>query len=368
MNKHWVAAWGTSPSIAERLPAQYAKDITLRYTLKTTIGGSAIRLHFGNAFGSEAVTLTRVTANGHEVLFGGQSECRMDAHGEAVSDPLDMDVQPGDDVAVSIYLGEMTRMDCGCAIQGPFCRGCFAYGDRCGEAEFSLLWRKETDWHFFLTRMDVLAEENAHAFVAFGDSITSQSWPDWLVQRLLDEGRSDLSIIRRGISGSRILREYENPQHIHYGPEGMKRFEKEVCIDGATSVLILHGINDIIHPDGQHPCRPWAYMPTVDDLIEGLRKYIAIARSHGLKVYVATMTAIRGWRTDSDERQAIRSAVNEWIRTTDEIDGVVDFDAATHDPMNPLALLPECDSGDHLHPSIEGAKRMAKCIPEDYLK
>ena len=368
MSKHWVAAWGVSPSIAERMPAQYAKNITLRYILKTAISGSAIRLHFSNEYGAEAVSLTRVTANGREVLFGGQPICHMDAHGVAVSDELPMEIVSGGDVTVSIYMKECTRLDCGCAVQGPFCRGSFAEGDRCDEEIFSLLWKKDTDWHFFLNRMDVLAEEAVHALVAYGDSITSQSWPDWLTQRLLDEGRTDLSVVRRGISGSSVLREYHNLQHLQYGPEGMRRFEKEVCVDGAKSVLILHGINDIIHPDGVHPCRPWTDLPTAEELIEGLRKYIAIARAHGLTVYMATLTGIRHWRTDNEQRQAIRSAVNEWIRTTDEIDGVADFDAATHDPSYPLKLLPECDSGDHLHPSIEGAKRMAGCIPEGFLK
>jgi len=374
MNQKWVAAWGTSPSIADAQPAQYAKDITLRYALKMTIRGSAVRLRFDNLFGAEPAQLTRVTvcaAGTNEVTpvsFAGEAIGTIPAGGSLISDELAMDVIPGMDLVVNLYLGQFTQLTNGVGCSGPLSGGHFALGDLTDHTSFSLLEGKEIGTYFFLTEVDVLADENTHALIAFGDSITSQSWPDHLALRMLENGREDLAIIRRGISGSRVLREYSHLQHRHYGPGGMARFEREVNIPGADRVLILHGINDIIHPDGQHPCRPWAYMPTVDDLIEGLRKYIAIARSHGLKVYVATMTAIRGWRTDSDERQAIRSAVNEWIRTTDEIDGVVDFDAATHDPMNPLALLPECDSGDHLHPSIEGAKRMAKCIPEDYLK
>jgi len=68
-----------------------------------------------------------------------------------VSDPLDMDVQPGDDVAVSIYLGEMTRMDCGCAIQGPFCRGCFPWGQEDEEltAHYRSLLRLRKRNHVF---------------------------------------------------------------------------------------------------------------------------------------------------------------------------------------------------------------------------
>ena len=147
----------------------------------------------------------------------------------------------------------------------------------------------------------------------------------------------------------------------------MARFEREVRIPGADRVLILHGINDIIHPDGIHPARPMEHLPTPEELIDGLRCYIRAAHSYGMKCYLATLTPILGWRTYAPDREEICTAVNEWIRTTDEADGYVDFAAATCDPAEPRALLPVCDSGDHLHPSDEGARRMAYSIPDDYL-
>ena len=60
----------------------------------------------------------------------------------------------------------------------------------------------------------------------------------------------------------------------------------------------------------------------------------------------------------------IRHEINEWIRTTDEIDGFIDLDKAMRNPNDIDAMLPIYDSGDHLHPSEEGAKRMA----EEFLK
>jgi lysophospholipase L1-like esterase len=38
---------------------------------------------------------------------------------------------------------------------------------------------------------------------------------------------------------------------------------------------------------------------------------------------------------------------------------VVDFDALLRDPDHPSRLLPEYDSGDHLHPGDAGYKAMA---------
>jgi len=374
MNQKWAAAWGTSPSIADAQPAQYAKDITLRYAMRMTIRGSRVRLRFDNLFGAEPAQLTRVTvcASGAQattpVLFGGQETGVIPAGGSLISDGLDLAVVPGMDLIVNIYLGSFTHLVSAVGCAGPLCIGHYALGDLTDHTSFSLLEGKETGTYYFLTEVDVLTDENTHALIAFGDSITSQSWPDHLVMRLLESGREDLAIIRRGISGSRVLREYSHLQHRHYGPRGMARFEREVNIPGADRVLILHGINDIIHPDGVHPARPMADLPTPEQLIDGLRAYINAAHSYGMKAYLATLTPILGWRTDAPDRQALRAAVNEWIRTTDEADGVVDFAAATCDPAEPRALKPECDSGDHLHPSLNGARVMAYSIPDAYLK
>ena len=63
-------------------------------------------------------------------------------------------------------------------------------------------------------------------------------------------------------------------------------------------------------------------------MIEGLRFYIRTARASGLRVYMGTLLPIEGWRTYADFREKLRSEVNQWIRTTDEIDGCVDFDRA----------------------------------------
>lgn len=374
MEQKWVAAWGTSPSIADVQPAQYAKDITLRYVLKMGIRGSQIRLRFDNLFGSDPAELTRVSVcpvgetTPLRVLFGGSETGVIPANASLTSDVLTLDVTPGMDLAVNIYLGQFTHMINSVGCSGPLSGGLFAMGDLTDRPAFTLLEGKEIGAYHLLTEVDVLSSANTHALIAFGDSITSQSWPDHLALRMLENGREDLAIIRRGISGSRVLRQYSHLQHRHYGPGGMARFEREVNIPGADRVLILHGINDIIHPDGIHPARPMEHLPTADELIDGLRAYIKAAHSYGMKAYLATLTPILGWRTDAPERQELRAAVNEWIRTTDEADGVVDFAAATCDPAEPRALSAESDSGDHLHPSLAGARTMAYSIPEEYLR
>lgn len=374
MNQHWAAAWGVGVSSKKAMLCQYAKDMTLRYYLKMFVSGEKIRLHFSNLFGEDAALLSRVTVmprgkkeEMQEVLFAGKNRGEIPAHGELDSDPLSFPVEAGMEIAVSLYFSECTPLSTGVTCSGPHCQGGYAKGDRCGDPELTFGDSVEMSSYFLLNRLDVYTDEKVKTLIAFGDSITSQSWPDWLMDRLSEKGRKDLAVVRSAISGNRVLREYRNLQHIDYGPTGVERFEKEISIPGADRVIVLEGVNDIIHPDGIHPYRPWAHLPTAEELIEGLRTYIRIAHAHGLKIYLCTITSIGGWRTDAENRQEIRRKVNEWILKGGEADGVIDFAAAVADPENPIALLPEYDSGDHLHPSVEGAKCMAGSIPEDFL-
>ena len=58
----WITAWGSAVSIADRRPAMYAKDLTLRYPLLMTLSGSAVRITLDNFCGTEAVTLAYAKA------------------------------------------------------------------------------------------------------------------------------------------------------------------------------------------------------------------------------------------------------------------------------------------------------------------
>ena len=54
--------------------------------------------------------------------------------------------------------------------------------------------------------------------------------------------------------------------------------------------------------------------------------------------------------------------MNNWIRTSGEFDGVVDFATATADPNHPQMFNPAFDSRDHLHPNDAGYQAMANSI------
>ena len=373
-NKKWVSVWGNAVSVAENRPERYAKDITIRYPVHIPFSGHALRLTFDNYCGTEAITLTKTTVfyggKFHTVRFSGSESVTIGAGETMVSDPLEISLIEGEVIQVSFYLGDFTLMRSVVYACGPLSEGLYANGDHTESAHIDRDISRRTHLFYFLSNVSVLTEPENRAIVCYGDSITAQDWPDELALRCFTEGYLKTAVIRRATSGSRILREYTCLTYESYGLMGSNRFHHEVPTDGADVVIIQQGINDIIHPVGEsvNIFRPMSDLPTVDELIEGLKTYIAQARSFGYQVYVGTLLPMGGWRTDAPFRQEMRHAYNHFIRTTDLIDGCIDFDKALRDPNNPDWFLPEYDSGDHLHPSPAGYRRMAQEIPAQLLK
>ena len=373
-HNNWVSVWGNAVSVAENRPERYAKDITIRYPIHIPFSGSAVRLTFDNYCGTEPITLNKTTVfyggRFYPVQFDGKREVTIPAGERVVSDPLEVKLIDGEVIQVSFYLKDFTLMRSVVYACGPLSEGLYANGDETENARIDILTSRKTHLFYFLSNVSVLTEEGNRAIVCYGDSITAQNWPDELALRCFTQGYSKTAIIRRATSGSRILRQYDCLQYESYGLSGENRFTHEVPTDGADVVIIQQGINDIIHPVGRevNAFRPMSDLPTVEELIEGLKGYIAKARSFGYKVYVGTLLPMGGWRTDAPFRQEMRHAYNEFIRTTDLIDGCIDFDKALRDPVNPDYFWPEYDSGDHLHPSSKGYQRMAMEIPAKLLK
>lgn len=372
-NNHWVSVWGNAVSVAENRPERYAKDITIRYPIHIPFSGEAVRITFDNYCGTEPVTLNKVTVfyggKFHPVFFTGERAVSIPAGENRVSDPLEISLYEGEVMQVSFYLADFTLMRSVVFACGPLSEGVYANGDQSETVSLDRNTSRSTHLFYFLSNVSVLTQKENRTIVCYGDSITAQDWPDELSLRCFREGHHHTAIIRRATSGSRILREYHCLTYESYGLMGSNRFHHEVPTDGADTVIIQQGINDIIHPVGENVniFRPMSDLPTVQELIEGLKTYIMQARSYGYKVYVGTLLPMGGWRTDAPFRQELRHAYNDFIRTTELIDGCIDFDRAVRDPENPDWFLPEFDSGDHLHPSAAGYRRMAMEIPQELL-
>ncbi len=139
-------------------------------------------------------------------------------------------------------------------------------------------------------------------------------------------------------------------------------------VPGVVSVILMESINDIGHPGS-------ADLPeqsvTAEDIIAGMRQIADRAREHGLRVFGATLTPYAdtvypGFYTKEGEVK--RQAVNRWIRESDVLDGVLDFDAVVRDPALPDHIAAAYDCGDHLHPNDAGYRKMGEAIDLSLLR
>ena len=259
----WVTVWGNAPSITEHRAETYAKDITLRYPVTCAFGGQKVRLHFSNFCGTEPVTLTRVTLaramgdreislhNARLVTFGGEESVTIPAGEEIFSDEINFRIKPKGVLAVSIYLGSFTLMRTGVVAIGPLSKGFFSVGDCTFSQVLPLERTRTTSTFYFFCGLDLYTEDENRAVILYGDSITAQSWADYLATECMNDPYNRIAIVRRAASGTRVLREYSCITYESYGLSGRHRFEREIStVSGADTVIIQQGINDIIHPVG----------------------------------------------------------------------------------------------------------------------
>jgi lysophospholipase L1-like esterase len=392
---HWVSAWTTALYAPNPMPGMAVEptinDKTIRMIVRPSIGGHRLRVRFSNEFGATPMTIASahiaLTAEGSKIqaetdgvlTFGGSPKITIPAGAPAFSDPVDIAVKPLAEVSISIYLpgpAPASSMHAQ-ALHDAYVSG---PGDLTSKTELTGAETKQT-W-YFLSGMDMWAPSGITTLVAFGDSITQgygaksasyMDYPDQLAQRLSAQGVPTLAVVNQGISGNRIL-------HDGAGVSALARFDRDVLsLPGVTGMIVLEGINDITFPhirlpgakpgDGASNEAPFkSQFVSADELIAGLRQIVTRARAHGIQVYGATIMPCEGVNTYSEEGEAIRQAVNKWIRTSNAFDAVIDFDKLMSDPLRPTRMRPEYDSGDHVHPGAAGYKAMADYIPLELLR
>jgi lysophospholipase L1-like esterase len=171
-------------------------------------------------------------------------------------------------------------------------------------------------------------------------------------------------VVNQGISGNRLLAGGA-------GEAGLARFDRDVLsVPGVSDVIVLLGTNDL--GVGYGPARPGAAPaanpPTYEDLMAGYRQLIARAHAHGVKIYAATIMPYEGASYWSPAGDALRQRLNQWMRTSREWDGFVDFDAAWRDPAKPAQIKAGMGAADHLHGSDAGYAALGDAVPLDLFR
>ncbi|MBW4038965.1 MAG: SGNH/GDSL hydrolase family protein [Acidobacteria bacterium] len=368
---HWIGTWGAAPIAKVNKNNDFSQDTTLRQTVHISLGGTPVRVTFTNELGTEPLTIgganiAVAAAPGvinpkaaYPLTFNGHSAFTIPPGAVAVSDDVALNIPALSNLTITLFLpaqniSTITTHDL--ALQtNYFAPGNQLYASSLPDAHTNDSWR-------FLKNVEIESPVGA-SIVTFGDSITdgwrstkdaNNRWPDVLAQRLQDNRSTrDLAVLNEGIGGNRVL-------HDEFGPNALSRFDRDVIDQaGVEFLIILEGINDIGH--AQDPVHPRDAI-TADELITGLSQLARRAHTHGIKVFGATLTPYMGAGYSSPAGETIRQAVNQWIRTTPDLDGVIDFDHVTRDPSNPSVFASAFDSGDHLHPGVAGYQSMGEAI------
>jgi len=354
-------------------PPVTVNNQTVRQIVHTSIGGDRVRVVLSNVFGTAPLDIAAAAVAQRDqgaavrsgavqaLTFAGKKTATILPGAVLVSDAVAMSVAPVSDLVVDLYLpGELGVSPSPVTTHNGASQTNYlsTAGNHVGAA--SLPVDREFGAWLLLARVEVVAPTSTRVVVAFGDSITDGArstantnarWPDTLARRLAEQpGGSKVAVLNAGISGNRVLGDGA-------GVSALARFDKDVLMQtGVTHVIVMEGINDIGVGARTNPS------PTADDLIAGHRQLIARAHARGLKIYGATLTPYEGAGYYSVDGEAKRKALNEWIRTSGEYDGVIDFDAVTRDAAAPGKFAAFADSGDHLHPGDAGYKAMGEAV------
>jgi lysophospholipase L1-like esterase len=370
---HWVGTWTAAPAPAEG--AAFSNH-TLRMIPRVSLGGNRLRVRISNACGIRPLAVgaawvglrgtgpALVPGSNRQLTFGGETGATVAAGALVVSDPVELAVAPLADLAVSLHLPEDLPASFG--ITGRYARqtnyvsppGNFA------AEEVMPVGRLTDDW-YFVCGVDVAAPPGTGAIVAVGDSLTDanisthdghHSWPAQLARRLMARPRGrPMAVMNQGLGGNRIL-------HDIRGESGLRRFDRDVLAQpGVTHAVIMLGTNDLRNRPGKREEEV-----TAPQMIAGLKQFAVRGQASGIKVIGGTLTPFENetflpgaW---NPQREAVRQAVNDWLRKTDAFHAVVDFDRALRDPDHPTRMLPIHDCGDHLHPSDHGYRAMGDAI------
>jgi lysophospholipase L1-like esterase len=363
----WVGVWTASMQapFEDGISQKGFENQTIRMVLHPHVDGNKIRLRLSNIFSEEPLAIEEVhvaiSQKGSEidpdtdqqVTFNGESTLSIPPGERKFSDSISLELSGDKALAVSLYVKEKS----GPVTWHPISMQTtyISSGNDVSKAVSSAFNEQENSW-FWLDGVDTLADSSVKGIVVMGSSIANgnsstvnknRRWPDYLARRLKQKD-SDLTIMNAGISGNQLINSLPDK-----GKNAYTRLERDVFNQSGVKAVILHqGLNDIRHyPEYD-----------ADKIIERMKQIIDSTHDQGLTIYGGTLTPFKGSGMFTSKGENTRQEVNDWIRTSGEFDGVIDFDKALRDPDEPERYLQKYDSGDHLHPNDAGYKRMADTV------
>ena len=369
--KHWVATWATAEQVVEPHncpPAPGLGNNSIRQIVQTSISGKEVRVKFSNEFSQGPVTINAAeiaraaTAGsssdiiaGTEVslTFGGKKSVTIEPGKLVTSDPVKFPMGTRENVAITMHLGEASST----SVTGHPGSRTDSYLIEGQGSDFTNAV-KTAHW-YIINAIEIKAEKKARAIVVLGNSITDgrgsttneqNRWTDNLSRRLLANKKTKrVSVLNMGLGGNCIL-------NGGLGPTGKSRYPRDLFQqEGVKYIILFEGVNDL---GGYGDATAKA-----KQIIEVYKQIIEEAHERGIKVYGAPVMQFKGNNYYSENHEAGRQQLNQWIRNGVYFDGVIDFDAAMGNPDDPAQLNPKyLFENDYLHPNAEGYVQMGNCI------
>ena len=253
---HWVGTWATAPMVAgsnNNPPSPGLAGNSLRQIVQVSIGGEVVRLKLSNHFGDSSVEIKAVelavakTAGSSSeieentttaVTFGGSASTTIAAGQMAVSDAVQFNLTPRQNVAITIHYGQASST---VVSSHPGSRTT-SYLVRGNTTNFASATK--TDHWFHILALETLATDDAGCVAVMGNSITDgrgsttnlqNRWTDVFSRSLLaNEATARLGVLNLGIGGNCVLRG-------GLGPTAVARSQRDLFLSRitVTSVLIM---------------------------------------------------------------------------------------------------------------------------------
>lgn len=360
--QNFVATWATAmePTGPSDMPrTTNLTDCSLREVVRVSLGGENLRLRFSNVFGSEAVEIKSVfiadardssdieISTARYLNFRGQRSVNIEPGQTVVSDVLKYPLRPLQRLSVTICYGKAPQK--ATSHRGSRTTSFIMQGSVKPKQLFTTSER--VDHWYNLAAIEVAVEESGKRPVvvaALGNSITDgrgsttnaqNRWTDMMAEAL----QGAVGVLNLGIGGNCVVRG-------GLSQPALERFDRDILEqEGITHVIIFEGVNDIgvsTHAE-----------LTAKELIEAYETFIRKAHERGLKIYGATILPFGNSNYWSYFHEAVRTNVNEWIRTSGKFDAVLDFDQLMRDVEVPTRLRTDWQE-DWLHPNAAGYRAM----------
>lgn len=327
--------------------------VRLKLTNEFSTGATeikAVELAYAKTAGSSSDIDEASTVS---LTFNGNAGVTIPAGGKVLSDPVTMHLDGRQNVAITIHYGSASST----SVSGHPGSRTTSYLKAGNTNDFSGATR--TDHWYNILALEVEGPKSAGAVAILGNSITDgrgsttngqNRWPDALSRRLLaNEATSQVGVLNMGIGGNCVLGG-------GLGPAAVNRYKRDLLEqEGVKWIILFEAVNDLGYTQNG--------VQTAKRIIEVYKQIIRDAHQAGIYVFGATITPFKGSSYYSQDHEQGRSTINNWIRTTKMLDGVIDFDEAVRNPQDPEALQSQfLFENDWLHLNALGYETMGGCI------